>query len=508
MQPSKKPRVILRHADAYDPDLIERIVGEGLDTLGLQPFGRTLVKPNLVIAGPRFEPAWTRVEFTEGVLAALGKRGAHLTELAVGERCAITVPTRFVYEQAGYTEMFERTGVKHYCFEETQQVEVKLEHAARLRDYIYVPGPVASADFFVNCPKFKSHPWTTVTFSMKNYIGIQDDRHRMIDHDHALSRKVADLQHVIQPEFVAIDGIVAGEGFTMLAPTPRRLNLIVMGNNQVAVDAVCSRIIGVKPHTVDHIRLAYEDGFGPLDPDLISIEGDVSLAEAQERASGFQVGLVRVEKFFEGSQIVAYAGPPPSESTDYCWGGCPGALEEAIEVLRRFDQDAAAEKRMPRLHFVFGDYRGPIDATYGEKVVFVGDCATYDGAVNEQLVHIENLYQDRSQKDPHQAAHEDILKKMLHTMREIRSAKKRPYLRLEGCPVSVANLMLVLAELGGMPNPYLTSDLALPFAKHYAAWRGKAMTQRLAGQRYQIAGLATRGQARPILEPLRPHSAE
>jgi P4 family phage/plasmid primase-like protien len=43
---------------------------------------------------------------------------------------------------------------------------------------------VARADFFVNCPKFKAHPWTTVTFSIKAYIGLQDDRHRLIDHDH------------------------------------------------------------------------------------------------------------------------------------------------------------------------------------------------------------------------------------------------------------------------------------------------------------------------------------
>ena len=141
-------------------------------------------------------------------------------------------------------------------------------------------------------------------------------------------------------------------------------------------------------------------------------------------------------------------------------------------------------------------------------MVFVGDCATYEGTVGDQLVSIENLYQERSTKDPHEARHEDIFKKMLHTMGEIRAAKKRPFLRIEGCPVSVANLMLVLSELGDMPNPYLTSDLALPFAKHYAAWRGASMTQRLGGQRYQIAGAAVRGHARPILDDLRPHSAE
>ena len=81
---------------------------------------------------------------------------------------------------------------------------------------------------------------------MKNYIGIQDDRHRLIDHDHRLNEKIADLQYIIQPQFIAIDAITAGEG-RMLTPTPFDLKLIIMGNNQVAFDAVCCAIIGVDP---------------------------------------------------------------------------------------------------------------------------------------------------------------------------------------------------------------------------------------------------------------------
>lgn len=499
MHPTQDARVILRHADRYDPSLIQRVIGQGLDELGLAPFGRTLVKPNLVIAGPRFDPAWTRVEFAEGVLAALRERDTgRVTEFAVGERSAITIPTRFVYDESGYSSMLERLDVKRYCFDEVTQVEVPYAHAQRLRDFVFVPEPVASADFFVNIPKFKSHPWTTVTFSMKNYIGLQDDRHRMIDHDQALSRKVADLQHVIQPQFVAIDAIVAGEGCTMLAPTPRQLNLIVMGNNQVAVDSVCCQILGLDPGSVDHIRLAHEDGFGPLDLGRITLSGDLSLDEARERAHGFKVGVVRVNKFFEGTRIAAYAGPAPGQTGEQtCSGGCPGALEEAMEVLRRFD--AGAERDMPRLHFVFGDYRGPIDAAYGEKVIFVGDCATFEGSIGDQLVKIENLYRDRMTQDPRRAVYEDIFGKMLTTVGEIRAAKHRPYLRLAGCPVSVANLMLVLAELGKLPNPYFARDLALPFAKHYAAWRAGTLQRRLTGRAYQQGGVAPRGAAAPVL---------
>src|SRR5262249_35074960 len=154
----------------------------------------------------------------------------------------------------------------------------------------------------------------------------------LIDHDHALNRKVADLQYVIQPQLVVIDAIIAGEG-RMLTPIPRNMNLVIVGNNQVAIDAVGCQIIGIDPLSVEHIRLAHERGFGPVSLDRIRLEGDVSLADAKARARGYQVGLVRVEKYFEGTNIQAYAGPPPrGASDDYCWGGCPGVMEEVIEL--------------------------------------------------------------------------------------------------------------------------------------------------------------------------------
>ena len=220
-----RPRVIIRDCKTYDVEKIRRIIREGLEELGLEPKGRTLVKPNCVASGDMFMNAFTRSEFLEGVLLALKDRDrGKVTELAVGERCGITIPTRLSFEGAGYYPVFERTGVKHYHFEEVPQREIRYTHANRLRDYVFTPEPVAKADFFVNCPKFKSHPWTTVTFSMKNYIGIQDDRHRLIDHDHRLDEKLADLQYIIQPQFIAIDAITAGEG-RMLTPTPFNLEI-------------------------------------------------------------------------------------------------------------------------------------------------------------------------------------------------------------------------------------------------------------------------------------------
>src|SRR5687768_6311666 len=97
--PAKDARVFLFHCDAYDVARIRRIASGVMTERGLRPRGRTLVKPNIVAAGELFQHAYTRPEDVEGVLGALKDRessGDAMTELAVGERSGITVPTAFM----------------------------------------------------------------------------------------------------------------------------------------------------------------------------------------------------------------------------------------------------------------------------------------------------------------------------------------------------------------------------------------------------------------------------
>jgi hypothetical protein len=340
-----------------------------------------------------------------------------------------------------------------------------------------------------------------VTFSMKNYIGIQDDRHRLIDHDHRLNEKVADLQYVIQPKFIVIDCIIAGEG-RMLTPIPRTMNLLIMGNNQPAIDAVSCQIIGVDPKTVEHIRLPSERGFGPIDLSQIDLKGDVTLEEARKRAAGFKVGLIRVEKYFEGTNITAYAGPPPqgeAHGTDYCWGGCPGAIEEAVELLRLFDE--TFDTRIPRTHVVFGNYEGPIDHKPGEKVVFIGDCVTWKGQLGGKDVKLESVYQHRETKDPHEAKHDDIFAKMVSVGSKLAKHRHDTHVRLTGCPVSVAEQVLALAFLSGAKNPYFDKQEIVKFNKAYLQWRAANAGRRLRGKPYQVAGPTERGDGAPTISP-------
>jgi len=174
-------------------------------------------------------------------------------------------------------------------------------------------------------------------------------------------------------------------------------------------------------------------------------------------------------------------------------------MEEVIEVLRLYDKEC--DKKLPKIHLVFGHYKGPLDIGYGEKVIFIGDCVSWEGMIGGELVQISDKYKGRDTKDPHTAKHQDMYAKMATTSVHLLEAKTRPWIRLEGCPVSVAELVLLLSELGGIQNPYFQPAQMLGFNRAYLAWRAATTLKRLRGEPYQKAGHTERGEAAPEVPP-------
>lgn len=478
-----KEKVLIARCDDYDPDKIEKIIGRGMDELGIVPKGRVLVKPNIVIAHKDFFPhAFTRPEFTDGLLAAVKARGADIKELAVGERCGITVPTRFVFHNAGYNKIIRKHGVRRYCFDECFQVERKFTHSQRLRDTIFIPQPIDECDFLISLPKLKSHPWTRITIALKNFIGLQDDAHRLIDHDYMLEHKIADLQEIIRPSFIAVDSIEAGE-LKMLTPIPYHMGAIFMGTNPVAIDAAACAVIGFDPYDVPHLRLCHERGLGPIDMKDIELGGDFPLDEIQEKASKFRVPTNKVDAVInETSNLTAYVGQPPDpKKIDYCWGGCPGSLIEALEIVKTMQPDAP--KKVKPMHFVFGRYEGEIDAKPGERIIMCGDCAAFKGTVCGKPVDEQSRYVTRDKKDPRKAKAYGLIMRMFLFILNIMFNFRSKVLRAKGCPVSVAENVLFLWKPGGTKNPYLNPRIVVPFTFFYMVSKIAILWKKLFGRR-------------------------
>lgn len=455
-----KPQVILRHCDSYDSLRIKKILCEGMDILDVKPYGRTLVKPNLVMPHRRyFAGCYTRPEFTDGLLQALKERGNRITDFAVGERSGLTIPSRYAFVEAKYPEVLRRNKVRAEYFDEKPSIPINLQHPAALRSTIYVPEAITNCDFLVNVPKFKAHSWLKVTFALKNYVGLQDDAYRLVDHNFNLIKKIVDLQEIISSGFIAIDGISAGE-YSEIAPSMFPLNLIVMGINPVAVDAVCTHIIGLDPKNVEYIRLAAERGYGPIDLAEIEILGDVSLEEAQQRTKGIRLTLERADEFLnDRGNITVYMGSPPE--TEYCPGGCPGSLIQAAQIAEIAEPTALQD--MHPISFIIGAYNGEIHPQPGEKVVALGDCTSWAGKLNGREISFNSVYNPSSSNKPGRRRAKTAIRKSLDIMLSIFRQRARPIIIIRGCPVPILETTNIFSLLGGTVNLSLRPDILPKF---------------------------------------------
>jgi hypothetical protein len=115
-------------------------------------------------------------------------------------------------------------------------------------------------------------------------------------------------------------------------------------------------------------------------------------------------------------------------------------------------------------------------------------------------VQIRSLYRDRRTVDPHHVHHEDIYVKMATTLTRLATARKQGHLRLEGCPVSVAEQVLALVALSGVKNPYLAPDQIVAFNRGYLGWRARVALNRLRGKKYHASPPGRRGEAAPALD--------
>lgn len=462
-------KVLIMRCDGYDPHVIGGIIKEGMEELGVVPTGKVLLKPNVVIAHPQLFPhAFTRKEFLDGAIRASKARAENAKEIAVGERCGITLPTRWAFKNAGYPEVLKKHRTKAYYFDEVKQVPVRLESGAALRNTLFFPKPIAETDFLINLPKFKAHPWCRLTLSLKNFIGIQDDRHRLVDHNVFLEHKIADLQEAVQPKFIAIDAITAGQKM-MLTPTPFHMGAIVMGTNSCAVDTVGCHMVHVDPEDLIHLKHASARGLGPMDIDEIEVSGDFPLEEVRDRTKTFAFCLETIDKYFsDGTNLRCTVGTfPEKHSSDYCWGGCPGALQEAMHLFDAFHPDA--RQKISKVHYVVGQVEGPIAFEKDEKILFAGSCTRWKGKINGKEVAIKSSYKSPRAVDERKTKTNDMLVKTLATLWSCLRQKKSDYVHAKGCPVSVGDHVHYLSMLGQLKN--VNFDPRIVVSLNIAYWK-------------------------------------
>ena len=129
----------------------------------------------------------------------------------------------------------------------------------------------------IHLPTIKTHVFTTTTGAMKNAFGGLLNEHRHWTHP-VIHETLVDLlmiqQKIPRGIFAAMDGTFAGDGPGPRCMIPYTKNVILASADQVAIDAVAAKLMGLDPLSIKFIRLAHEAGLGCGDPREIEVVGD------------------------------------------------------------------------------------------------------------------------------------------------------------------------------------------------------------------------------------------
>jgi len=142
--------------------------------------------------------------------------------------------------------------------DEVQYIALKTR-ASRLRG-LHLPKTVLGADFLVSMPKMKTHHWAGVTLSLKNMFGIVPGScygwPKNVLHWAGINQSILDINAAARPDFAIVDGIVGMEGNGPIQGTSKASGVLVLGNDPVAVDSTCCRIMGLVPERVKYLAQA------------------------------------------------------------------------------------------------------------------------------------------------------------------------------------------------------------------------------------------------------------
>ncbi|HOQ45837.1 MAG TPA: DUF362 domain-containing protein [Bryobacteraceae bacterium] len=149
---------------------------------------------------------------------------------------------------------------------------------------------IVECDFLISVPVAKVHARCGITCCMKNFVGAAPREvyaekrgfaNAVLHREHSLEGRIdsfiTDLASFHPPDYNVVDcirGLQYAEHRTGQRGQMIRSNMILAGENTVAVDAMVARMLGFNPWDMEFLHMAQQRDMGSLDLNTIDVIGD------------------------------------------------------------------------------------------------------------------------------------------------------------------------------------------------------------------------------------------
>ena len=336
----KGPRVALATCASYEPGEVERALDRAVGLLGgwetifqegdgRLPYGRDsllLLKPNLLAKAAPEEACTTHPAVFQAAGALLQKAG--YGRLVYGDSPGNPmIKVEKVAEGCGIKEAADALEIPLGDFERGRSVEFSEGRATK--SFVLCDGAV-EADGIINLCKMKTHQLERITGAMKNTFGCvyginKGASHARFATAEVFAKMIADLNNLVRPKLHIMDGIVAMEGNGPRSGRPKKMGLLLVSTDPVALDALFCHLVDLKPELVPTNVTGRDQGVGSWeDMEVLTGEGVLTPRQAAEKYGDSSFSVQRSSEFRGNLRPVRFLAPllqkKPVVREDVCIG--------------------------------------------------------------------------------------------------------------------------------------------------------------------------------------------
>lgn len=268
-----KTQIILKDVNEHSYEKIEKAVFYILDKLDAKSMiprkGTVLIKVNLcLLLGPE-----TGATVDPKIAMALVRwllSNCKVEKIYISEADATHLSADMAFRALGWENIFKK-------IDRVELLNLSKDEICQISNNKFYPKIISMSkkymecDYLISLAKLKTHTLQKITCNMKNLFGATAEKFKIKFHEN-LTEAICCMTSCRMPDLCIVDGLIAMEGKGPISGTPKRLNLLIAGNNVVSTDFFCAKLMGFRPKAVPHLKLAMKTHLGNSNYELL---GDI-----------------------------------------------------------------------------------------------------------------------------------------------------------------------------------------------------------------------------------------
>jgi uncharacterized protein (DUF362 family) len=280
---------------------IDNAVERAIDGLDFNFTGRIqnlVIKPNLCYYWNYSTGETTDPRVVSAVIDYVRCKVGKGVSISVVEADASAMKTRYSFRVLGYDKLCQAKNVKLENLSEGNIADVKV--TVREKEIVLPINEILlKADLIINVPKLKTHNFVGATCALKNMFGAISKPRKYTYHN-MISDVIVGVNKIVKSHITVVDGLI------VRGSHPKKLGVILAGDDPLATDFIAAEIMGFNPKKLAYLNLAMKEQIGQI-KNIGLVEEDVKLAEIKKNFPGYNHLIHRISWNLQLKLLRSYA---------------------------------------------------------------------------------------------------------------------------------------------------------------------------------------------------------